>query len=63
MREMHSIQAQREAETLENIKQKVDRIKATQHKFEPILVAAKTHHEGNLPIFDGNAMLFTNSIT
>lgn len=51
-REMHLIQSQREAETLENIKQKVERIKTTQHKFEPNLVAAKTHHEGNFGIFD-----------
>lgn len=48
MHEMHSIQVQREQETLDNVKAKVARIKANQRKFEPDLIAAKTHHEGNL---------------
>lgn len=48
MHEMHSIQVQRERETLDNIKAKVARIKANQRKFEPDLIAAKTHQEGNL---------------
>lgn len=47
MHEMHSIQKQREKETLEKIKQKVARIKANQQKFEPNLIPAKTHQEGN----------------
>lgn len=45
MHEMHTIQVQREKETLEKIKQKVERIKANQRKFEPNLTAAKTHQE------------------
>lgn len=44
---MHDIQLQREKETLEKIKLKVERIKANQQKFEPNLTPAKTHHEGN----------------
>lgn len=48
MQEMHSIQIQREQETLEKIKLKVERIKANQRKFEPNLIAAKTHNEGIL---------------
>lgn len=47
MHEMHSIQLQREQETLDSVKAKVARIKANQRKFEPDLIAAKTHHEGN----------------
>lgn len=47
MHEMHSIQVERERETLDNIKAKVARIKANQRKFEPDLIAAKTHSEGN----------------
>lgn len=47
MLELHSIQLQREQETLDSIKAKVARIKANQRKFEPDLIAAKTHPEGN----------------
>lgn len=47
MHEMHSNQMRQEKETLEKIKLKVERIKANQLKFEPNLVSAKTHHEGN----------------
>lgn len=47
MHEMHSNQMQREKETLEKIKLKVERIKANQQKFEPNLIPAKTHHAGN----------------
>lgn len=46
MHEMHSIQVQREKETLEKIKQKVERIKANQQKYEPNVISAKTHYEG-----------------
>ncbi|XP_055298732.1 piezo-type mechanosensitive ion channel component-like isoform X4 [Sitodiplosis mosellana] len=45
MHEMHSTQMERERETLEKIKQKVERIKVNQQKFEPNLIPAKTHHE------------------
>lgn len=48
MREMHTIQVQREKETLEKIKLKVERIKANQRKFEPNLIAAKSHQEGTI---------------
>lgn len=50
MHEMHSIQLQREQETMDNIKAKVARIKANQRKYEPDLIAAKTHHEGSFTI-------------
>ncbi|XP_031619192.1 piezo-type mechanosensitive ion channel component-like isoform X2 [Contarinia nasturtii] len=43
--EMHSIKEQRENETLEKIKLKVERIKANQRKFEPNLIAATSHQE------------------
>lgn len=49
MQEIHSIQVQYEEEKLEKLKEKVERIKANQQKFEPNLTAAKTHHEGNCP--------------
>lgn len=45
MHEMHTIQVQQEKETLEKIKQKVERIKTNQRRFEPDLTAAKTHQE------------------
>ena len=48
MHEMQSIQVQREQDSMDNIKAKVARIKANQRKFEPDLIAAKTHYEGNL---------------
>lgn len=50
MHEMHSIQLQREQETLDNVKAKVARIKANQRKYEPDLIAAKTHHEGKINV-------------
>lgn len=40
------IQAQREEEILQKIKQKMDRIKANQQKLQPSLTAPKVHHEG-----------------
>lgn len=46
MREMHALQVQREKETLENIQDRFVRIKANQRRFEPNLIAAKTHSEG-----------------
>lgn len=47
MQDIHTVQVQHEAETLEKLKERVERIKANQQKFEPNLIAAKTHHEGN----------------
>lgn len=40
------IQAQREEEILQKIKQKMDRIKATQRKIQPAPTAPKTHFQG-----------------
>lgn len=40
------IQAQREEEILQKIKQKMDRIKANQQKLQPALTAPKTHYQG-----------------
>lgn len=40
------IQAQREEEILQKIKQKMDRIKANQQKLQPALLAPKTHYQG-----------------
>lgn len=42
------IQAQREEEILQKIKQKMDRIKANQQKLQPTLSAPKTHYQGKL---------------
>lgn len=45
-RKQVKIQAQREEEILQKIKQKMDRIKANQQKLQPSLSAPKVHHEG-----------------
>lgn len=40
------LQAQREEEILQKIKQKMDRIKANQQKLQPALSTPKTHYQG-----------------
>lgn len=42
------LQAQREEEILHKIKQKMDRIKANQQKFQPTILQPKTHFQGML---------------
>lgn len=46
--DMHNMIVERERETWEKIKIKVERIKTNQRKSEPSIISAKTHHEGNL---------------
>lgn len=58
MKEMHATQVQRETETLEKVVRKVERIKANQRKFEPNLIAAKTHHEGNFRCWNFEGCIF-----
>lgn len=45
-RKQVKIQAQREEEILQKIKQKMDRIKANQQKLQPALSHPKTHSQG-----------------
>lgn len=40
------IQAKREEEILQKIKQKMDRIKANQQKLQPAIASPKTHYQG-----------------
>lgn len=47
-RKQVKIQAQREEEILQKIKQKMDRIKANQQKLQPALTAPKEHYPGKL---------------
>lgn len=44
------IQAQREEEILQKIKQKMDRIKANQQKLQPTMSTPKTHYQGKYAI-------------
>lgn len=44
------LQAQREEEILQKIKQKMDRIKANQQKLQPAIVQPKTHYDGKFII-------------
>lgn len=44
------IQAQREEEILQKIKQKMDRIKANQQKLQPGTSTPKTHYQGKFAI-------------
>lgn len=43
------IQAQREEEILQKIKQKMDRIKANQQKLQPAITSPKQHYQGKWP--------------
>lgn len=45
-RKQVKIQAQREEEILQKIKQKMDRIKANQQKLQPAITSPKTHYQG-----------------
>lgn len=63
------IQAQREEEILQKIKQKMDRIKANQQKLQPALAAPKTHFQGKydalvsrLVAFDGILQILWNQL-
>lgn len=47
-RKQVKLQAQREAEILQKIKQKMDRIKANQQKLQPTISQPKTHYDGKL---------------
>lgn len=49
-RKQVKIQAQREEEILQKIKQKMDRIKANQQKLQPALTAPKTHYQGKYTV-------------
>lgn len=60
-RKQVKIQAQREEEILQKIKQKMDRIKANQQKLQPALAAPKTHYQGKYTVvwfLDHNKMRF-----
>lgn len=46
MRELKISNVNQEKEQLSKIKEKMDRIKTNQQKFEPNLLVAKTHYEG-----------------
>lgn len=50
-RKQVKIQAQREEEILQKIKQKMDRIKANQQKLQPALTNPKQHYQGKLTAF------------
>lgn len=49
-RKQVKIQAQREEEILQKIKQKMDRIKANQQKLQPVISSPKTHYQGKRTI-------------
>lgn len=50
-RKQVKIQAQREEEILQKIKQKMDRIKANQQKLQPALTNPKQHYQGKFTAF------------
>lgn len=49
------IQAQREEEILQKIKQKMDRIKANQQKLQPSMIGPKDHYDGKYCVCSRNS--------